>query len=48
MDGPQTFMASSCEECAMSLWRPLVPELLVLLYLVLLGGALLLVYWMTP
>jgi hypothetical protein len=32
----------------MSLWRPLVPEFLLLLFIMLFCGALLLVYLMTP
>jgi hypothetical protein len=31
----------------MRMWRPLVPELLVLLFLILISGAMLLVYWMS-
>ena len=29
------------------MWRPMAPELLVLLFLILMSGAMLLVYWMS-
>ena len=31
----------------MHIWRPMVPELLVLLFLILISGAMLLAYWMS-